>query len=133
MTAINGRDVVLIIDGDDRSGEVSTVSFGPGTKQTFAQMRGRVPTALAMTVLQDDAPGTVYSMGINATGGTVTGALKSHGNSLPSAALPHYTFTATPAGPNGDVIIGGDAADDASEGLTVDFQWIITNWTKVTA
>lgn len=133
MTRINGRDVVLVLDGTDVSDQVSTVTFGPGTKQTFAQQRGRVPTVLNMTVIQDDAAGTVYTTGINATGGTITGALRPHGNTTASAALPHYTFTATPAGPNGDTVIGGDASDDPSEGLTVEMVWTIAGWTKVTA
>jgi len=129
---INGRDQIWIVDGTDRSSEVKSASTSVGTKNTFDDMRGRIPKVLNMTVNQDDAAGTLYTLALAATG-TVTGIVKPHGNASATATLPHYSFTVTPFGISGDTILGGDAADDPSVPLTVDVQWLLSSWTKVTA
>lgn len=133
MGKINGRDGKLLLDAVDRSDEATSWSFGPGTKQTFKQMRAQVPTVLTMTITQDDATGTLYSMALAAAGTSVPGVYKPHGNDTASAAQPHYTFTAIPSGPTGDVTMGGDASDDSTQALTVEVTWQITTWTKVAA
>ena len=133
MTAINGRDGVLLIDTTDRSAEATSWGFGPGTKQTFAQMRGQVPTVLNMKITQDVATGSLWDLAVNSTGTPVLGVYKPFGNETPTPAQPHFTFSVTPSGPTGDTIIGGDAAEDGSQVLTVDVTWRITAWTKKTA
>ena len=130
MAKINGRNGILLIATIDRSDEATSWAFGPGTRQTFAQMRGQTPKALVMTITQDDSSGSLYTLAVEANGATVTGVYKPHGNAVASAAQPHYTFTARPSGPTGDVILGGDAAEDGTEALTVEVTWEITAWAK---
>lgn len=132
MAQINGRDGVLVLDSVDRSDEATSWAFGPGTKQTFAQMRGQVPTVLNMTIIQDLVADSLWDLAVNQAGSPVTGIYKPYGNATASATQPHYSFNTTPSGPTGDVILGGDAAEDGTQGLTVDVVWQIDTWTKVT-
>lgn len=133
MTVINGRDVVLLVDSVDRSDECTTASFGYGTRQSFADMRGKVPKVINLVVKQDLAAASLYQLAMSSDGDTVAGIIKPLGNATASATEPHYSFNAKPSGPSGDVFMGGEAAEDASEGLTVELAWIITDWTEVTA
>lgn len=133
MSGANGRDAVLLIDSEDRSAECTSWTFGPGTKQTFAHMRGQVPNVLNLTIVQDHTSGSLYDLALSADGSTVTGLYKPYGNAVASATQPHYSFTATPSGPSGDVIAGGEASEDGSESLTVEVAWQISAWTKVTS
>ncbi|MBZ2197273.1 hypothetical protein [Occultella gossypii] len=132
-TRINGRDLVVLIDSIDRSDETTSVTFGYGTRQTFTDMRGSIPKRLDMTILQDLATGSLYKLAMAGGGAQVTGVLKPLGNAAPSVTQPHYSFNVTPSGPTGDAYIGGDAAEDGSQTLTVEVQWLITDWLEVTA
>ncbi|GAB6938360.1 hypothetical protein ACQP60_04190 [Isoptericola variabilis] len=132
-TRINGRDMVLLIDSIDRSDEASSWALNYGTRQTFADMRGATPKRLDMTINQDLDPTSLYTKAMAGVGTSLTGLLKPLGNEAPSEASPHYSFNVVPAGPSGDTFMGGEAAEDASATLTVDVQWLITDWTKVTA
>lgn len=132
MGKINGRDQVLLLDGADRSDEAVSWAFGPGTKQTFAQMRGQTPTVLNMEIVQDLEADSLWDLAVNQAGTPVTGVYKPYGNATASSTQPHYTFNATPSGPTGDVILGGEAAEDGTEALTVEVAWQIDTWTKVT-
>ena len=133
MGVLNGRDGVLLLDSVDRSDEATSWSFGPGTRQTFSHMRGQVPTVLSMTILQDTTADSLWDLAVNQAGDSITGVYKPEGNATATATKPHFTFNAIPSGPTGDVIIGGDAAEDGTQGLTVDVVWQIDTWTKVTA
>lgn len=133
MQPINGRDGVLVIDSADRSAEATSWAFGPGKKQTFAQMRGQIPTVLNMTILQDLTTDSLWDLAVNQAGTAVACIYKPYGNAVASSAKPHYGFNATPSGPTGDTILGGDAAEDGTQGLTVDVVWQIDTWTKITA
>lgn len=132
MTSINGRDMVLMVDAIDRSDECTVASFGYGARQTFGDMRGVVPKLLNMTVLQDLAAGSLYRKAITAGGVPVPGIIKPFGNAAASVTAPHFTFNVAPVGVSGDVFLGGEAAEDASEGLTVDLAWLITDWEEDT-
>lgn len=134
MVSINGRDQVLLIDSIDRSQEATSWSFGPGSRQTFADMRNAIPKRLDMTITQDMATGSLFRLALAGGDGTqVTGVYKPLGNEVASATQPHYSFNVTPASPTGDAYIGGDAAEDGSQNLTVEVQWLITDWTEVVA
>jgi hypothetical protein len=133
MTTINGRDMVLLIDGLDRSDECTTVTFGYGARQTFADMRGTTPKLANMTVLQELEATSLYRMAMASDTDPVAGVIKPLGNAAPSATAPHWTFNIKPVGISGDAFMGGEAAEDASEGLTVDLAWIISDWAEVTA
>lgn len=133
MAKINGRDMVLLIDGIDRSDEATSWALSYGSRQTFQDMRGTKPKRLDMTVTQDLEAGSLYKLGTAGGGTSVPGLLKPLGNAVASATSPHYSFTVTPGGIAGDVFMGGEASEDASEALTVDLQWLIDNWTEVTA
>jgi len=133
MTTINGRDMVLLIDAIDRSDECTTMTFGYGARQTFADMRGTKPKLANLTVLQELDATSLYRMAMESDPTPVTGVAKPLGNAAPSVSAPHFTFNIKPVGISGDVFMGGEAAEDASEGLTVDLAWIITDWTEVTA
>ena len=131
MTSINGRDLVLLLDSVDRSDEASSVSFGIGTRTTFADMRNAVPKVLNMTIKQDLDADSLYTLALAGLGEPIVGLVKPNGNETASATQPHYSFNVTPAGPSSDSVLGGDAADDASKPLTVDVAWLITDWLKV--
>jgi len=133
MVGINGRVGIVLIDAVDRSDEALSWSFEGGAKQTFAQMRNVVPKVVIMKIVQDDAANTLYSLALAANGTTKTGVYKPRGNAAASVSQPHYTFNVEPSGPTTATIIGGDAAEDATQALTVDVAWQITSWTKVTA
>lgn len=133
MTSINGRDMVLLVDALDRSDECTVASFGQGTRQTFADMRGNVPKVINLTVTQDLAATSLYRMAMAGDPTPVAGVIKPFGNAAPTVAAPHFTFDVTPVGISGDVFLGGDAAEDASEALTVELVWLISDWTEVTA
>jgi len=132
-TRVNGRDLVLFIDGVDRSDETSAVALNYGTRQTFADMRGTKPKRLDMTINQDLAAASLYQIAIAGDPEPLTGLLKPLGNAAASVEQPHYTFTVTPGGISGDTFMGGEAAEDPSETLTAEVQWLIEDWTKVTA
>lgn len=132
-TRVNGRDLVLFIDGVDRSDETSAVTLAYGTRQTFADMRGTKPKRLDMTINQDLAAASLYRIAISGDTDPLTGLLKPLGNSIPSVEQPHYTFNVTPGGISGDAFMGGEAAEDASESLTSEVQWLLEDWTEATA
>lgn len=133
MTSINGRDMVLLIGGTDRSEECTTANFGYGTRQSFADMRGKVPKVINMTVKQELDADSLYRMGMESDPTPVAGIIKPLGNEAASATAPHWSFMVTPVGIAGDVFMGGDAAEDPTEALTVDLTWLISDWTEVIA
>lgn len=132
-TRINGRDMILLIDSVDRSDETSNIALNFGTRQTFADMRGRIPKRLDMVIAQELAASSLYRMATSEDSTPKTGMFKPLGNELPSVEQPHYSFMVTPSGPSGDTFMGGEAAEDPSEALTAEVQWLITDWTEVTA
>lgn len=132
-TRVNGRDLALSIDGLDRSDETTSVALNYGTRQTFGDMRGRIPKRLDMEIVQELAATSLYNIAISGDTDELPCVLKPLGNTAPSIEQPHYTFTVTPGGISGDTFMGGEAAEDPSEALTVEVQWLISNWTKVTA
>ncbi|MDF2805465.1 MAG: hypothetical protein K0S43_411 [Cellulosimicrobium sp.] len=132
-TRVNGRDLVLFIDGIDRSDETTSVALNYGTRQTFGDMRGTKPKRLDMTIAQELAAASLYRIAIAGDPDPLTGLLKPLGNAAASATQPHYTFNVTPGGISGDTFMGGEAAEDPSEALTADVQWLISDWTEVTA
>lgn len=133
MTSINGRDMVLLVGGTDRSDECTVASFGYGTRQTFADMRGTVPKVINATVKQELDADSLYRMAMESDPTPVAGVIKPLGNAAPTVAAPHWSFMVTPVGISGDVFMGGEASEDASEALTVDLVWLISAWTEVTA
>jgi hypothetical protein len=132
-TRINGRDPVLMIDGIDRSDEASAVTPVFGTRTTFAEQRGTKPKRLDMTITQDLAAGSLYRLAIGGDNTPVVGLYKPLGNVAATVDQPHFSFTATPSGPSSDNFMGGEAAEDPSEPATVDVQWLLEDWTEVTA
>lgn len=132
MTSINGRDMVLLVASLDRSDECISASFGYGSRQTFADMRGIIPKLLNMTVKQELEAGSLYRLAMAAAGTPVAGVIKPLGNAAATVAAPHFTFNVAPVGISGDVFLGGEAAEDPSEGLTVDLAWLITDWEEDT-
>ncbi|MFD6176702.1 MULTISPECIES: hypothetical protein [unclassified Isoptericola] len=133
VTRINGRDMVLILDGVDRSDETSAIAFNYGTRQTFADMRGKIPKRLDMTLNQDLLATSLYRIATSGDTTPLVGTVKPLGNSAASVEQPHYSFNVTPGGISGDTYLGGEAAEDASETLQVEVQWLIDSWTEVTA
>ncbi len=133
VTRINGRDMVLLLDGVDRSDELSASALNYGSRQTFADMRGTKPKRLDLTLNQDLAESSLYQIAISGDSTPLTGLLKPLGNTAASPEQPHFSFNVTPGGISGDTFMGGEAAEDASETLTVEVQWLIDSWVKVTA
>ena len=95
-------------------------------------VRGQTPTVLTMEIVQDLVADSLWDLAVNQAGTPVTGLYKPYGNATATATQPHYSFNATPSGPTGDTILGGKAAEDGTEALTVEVAWEIDTWTKVT-
>lgn len=134
MPEINGKDQVILIDSIDVSDETVSAVFGPGTKQTYADMRGLLPSVLNMEITQNTDLGSLWSIATDAAeqGATVPVLWKPHGNAVASAAMPHFSATATISGPTGDAFAGVAAAEDGDQAGTITVAWKISDWLRVT-
>lgn len=88
---------------------------------------------LEMTIAQDAAAGSLWSLIWDHAGESCTALVRPYGNSTPSSSQPHFSGTCQITYPDGDVL-GGDA-DYAQSGVQV----VSTKWqfdskpTKITS
>lgn len=125
---------VLLLNGDDRSGETTSCSLGKSGKssQTFAEFRTGGAKSMKMTVLQNFATGSVWTLANtpSAIGTTVTGMFLPQGS---AAGRPSFAVTATVSAPTSDDWIGGDGGEATADSPTLDVEWqIIGNWAQST-
>lgn len=123
----------LIIGGEDRSGETTSCSLGKSSKsaQTFAEYRSGGAKALKMTVLQNFATGSIWSLAntASAIGTSVTGMFLPQGS---ATGRPKFAVTATVSSPTSDEWVGGAGGEATAESPTIDVEWQIGEWSQAT-
>lgn len=139
MTKVKPRLIALDISGVDRSDDISDVKItsAPSADEflSFKAARdgGDRDYALVMTLAQDPAPASLYSLIWDNVGNDVTGVYAPFGNEVPSISQPHYEFTATVMEPDGD-FLGGTATRSRNAVATIEVTWPIEERpVKVTA
>lgn len=139
MARVSPRLISLDVDDVDRSDEVSkaVITSAPAESDfvTFAEARagGGRDYALAMTVAQDHASGTLWDLIWTGAGTEVDGVYAPYGNVTPTISQPHYGFTAVVAEPDGD-LLGAEANSSTTAVATVEVEWALNaKPTKITA
>lgn len=120
--------------GEDRSGETTSCSLGKSSKsaQTFAEFRTGGVKSIKMTVLQNYATGSIWSIAntASAIGTTVTGTFLPQGS---AAGRPKFSVTATVSTPTSDEWIGGEGGESTADSPTVDVEWLLSgDWAQST-
>ncbi|HEY0889654.1 MAG TPA: hypothetical protein VGE38_08600 [Nocardioides sp.] len=139
MPRVIPRLISLEVESIDRSDEVSKAVITSGESESdftsFASARsgGSRDYALAMTIAQDHASGTLWDLIWTGAGTEVDGVYAPYGNELPSVSQPHYGFTAVVAEPDGD-FLGAEANASTSAVAVIEVEWALTGKpTKITA
>ena len=125
---------ILILDGEDRSGETTSASLGKSDKsaQTFAEFRSGGAKSLKMTVLQNFVSGSVWTHANTPAdiGTTVTGIFLPQGS---AAGRPKFAVTATISAPTSDEWVGGEGGEATADSPTIDVGWeLVGNWAQST-
>lgn len=125
---------VLVLNGEDRSAETTGAVLGKSGKsaQTFAEYRAGGAKALKLTVLQNFATGTVWSIAntASAIGNTVTGFFLPQGS---AAGRPKFAVTATVSAPSSDELVGGEGGEATADNPTIDVEWnLVGDWAQST-
>jgi len=138
MAAINTRQLVLLLDDDNVTAQVSTCAVRSGeTESDFvsfadAAAGGGRDYTLALTFVQDTAVDTVWDRVWSHAGEEVDLIIKPYGNAVASASQPHFAATAVISEPDGD-LLGGEADASPTNKFTVEVEWALTGKpTKVT-
>lgn len=138
MARVTPRLISLDVDGTDRSDEVSKAVITSGAADaafvSFAAARsgGGRDYALAMTIAQDHASGTLWDLIWTGNGTEVAGTYAPYGNVAPSVSEPHFDFVAVVAEPDGD-FLGAEAATATTAVATIEVTWALkAKPTKVT-
>jgi hypothetical protein len=131
MAKVKPRLIALDVEGVDRSDEVSKAVIAAAAADSdftsFAAARGGGSRqyALNMTIAQDHAAATLWDLIWTGAGTDVDGVYAPYGNEAPSAAQPHYGFTATVSEPDGDYL-GAEANSSTTAVATVEVSWALT-------
>jgi hypothetical protein len=125
MGDIGTRKLTLEIDGDLVAAEVSNVRITSGEADsdfvTFAEAAagGARDYALAITLKQDAAAGSLWRRIFDDAGEDVPYVVAPYGNVAPSVGEPHFTGTCTITEPDGD-LLGGEANKSSTARMTVE-------------
>lgn len=125
---------VLILNGEDRSGETTSAALGKSAKssQTFAEYRSGGAKALKATVLQNFAAGSIWQLAntASAIGTSVTGTFFPQGS---GAGRPKFAVTATISAPTSDEWVGGAGGEATADSPTIDVEWQLQgDWAQST-
>lgn len=139
MARVTPRLIRLDVATVDRSNEVSSAKITSGAADSdfmsFAEARsgGSREYLLALTIAQDHASSTLWDLIWTGSGTEVAGKYAPYGNTTPTVAQPHYTFTAVVSEPEGD-FLGAEATDSTTAVATIEVEWKLTGKpVKVTA
>lgn len=130
MAAIGTRKMKIEVDGTEHTAEVSNVRVTSGasdsdfTSFADAASGGARDYNLVITMTQDAAASTLWSLIWDSVGTDVPVTLMPYGNAVPSVGEPHYTATATITEPDGD-ILGGEANTSKTAKMTVEVTWAL--------
>jgi hypothetical protein len=131
MAAIGTRKLVLTVDGDDVTAEVSTCVIKSGeTDSDFvsfadAAAGGGREYILALTFVQDGEAGSLWDQVWSHTGEEVPVLVKPYGSAAASATTPHWSATAIVSEPDGD-LLGGEADASPSNRFVTEVEWKLT-------
>jgi hypothetical protein len=125
---------VLILDGEDRSGETTSAALGKSGKssQTFAEYRTGGAKSLKATVLQNFTAGSIWQLAntASAIGSSVTGMFLPQGS---GAGRPKFAVTATISAPSSDEWVGGEGGESTADSPTIDVEWqLVGEWAQST-
>lgn len=139
MAAIGTRKLKLEVDGVEKTAEVSNVRITSAESDsdfvTFADAAagGARDYALAITLAQDAATGSLWSEIFESAGTDVPYTVMPYGNAIPSASEPHFEGTCTITEPDGD-LLGGEANRSNTAKMTIEVAFPCTGKpTRVTA
>lgn len=123
---------VLILNGEDRSGETTSCALGKSGKsaQTFAEFRSGGAKSLKMTVLQNFATGSIWTIANTPSliGSAVTGMFLPQGS---ASGRPKFLVTATVSAPTSDEWVGGEGGEATADSPTIDVEWQIQgDWSQ---
>lgn len=131
MAALTTRELVLTINGIDRSVEVATAEIEAGAadagKVTFAQARsgGTREYKLNLGFVQDLSPGSLWREIWDNAGDTVPFVLKGYGSGAATANAPWMQGNCVITEPDGP-IFGGDADENVSAKFWTEVSWVCT-------
>jgi hypothetical protein len=131
MGDIGTRKLTLEIDGDAVAAEVSNVRITSGEADsdfvTFeeAAAGGARDYALAITLKQDAATGSLWRRIFDDAGDDVPYIVAPYGNAVASASQPHFTGTCTITEPDGD-LLGGEANKSNTARMTIEVSFPCT-------
>lgn len=131
MAAIGTRKLKIEIDGIEHTAVVSNARITSAESDadfvSFADAAagGARDYALALTLAQDAATGSLWSEIFDSAGTDVPVTIMPYGNAIPSTAEPHFTATATITEPDGD-LLGGEANSSTTARMTVEVEWPLT-------
>lgn len=131
MAAIGTRFLKLEIDATEYSAEVSNVRITSGEAEadflTFAEAAagGARDYALAITLVQDAAAGTLWTEIFENAGADVPYSVNPYGNALATPAEPHFEGTCTITEPDGD-LLGGEANRSTTAKMTIEVSFPCT-------
>lgn len=125
---------VLILGGEDRSGETTSCAIGKSGKsaQTFAEFRAGGAKSLKATVLQNFASGSIWTIATTPSliGSTVTGTFLPQGS---ASGRPKFAVTATVSAPASDEFVGGAGGEATADSPTIDVEWqLVGDWAQAT-
>lgn len=131
MAAIGTRLLVLTVDGDDVTAQVSTCVVK--TKETSsdfvsfadAAAGGGREYSLALTFVQDGSTGSLWDQVWAHAGESLPVVIKPYGPAAASSTTPHWSAVAIISEPDGD-LLGGQADASPTNRFTTDVEWILT-------
>lgn len=138
MATIGARKLKIEIGAQEYRTEITSADVSgaaaDGDTVTFqeADQGGGRDYTLNLTLLQDAAASSLWSMIFDTPGTEVTVTLMPYGNALATATEPHFTVTATVTEPDG-VMIGGAANASPTARQTITAAWPCSRPVKVTA
>lgn len=139
MAALTARSLKITVDGDEYYTQVfaATVEADDADSDsvTFAEAAagGARAYVLAMTITQDMAADSLWSILWDAAGSDVDVVMMPYGNAAPSATEPHFSMTASVREPNG-TLLGGEADANPLTRWDLEIEWpLLAKPTRVTA
>jgi hypothetical protein len=131
MAAIGTRRLILSIDGDDVSADVSSATIvSAATSSDFvsfadAAAGGGREYHLKLTFVQDAVTASLWDQVWSAAGTDVAVIVQPYGSAAASATTPHFHGTVTIVEPDGD-LLGGDADASTTARFVTEVEWPFT-------
>lgn len=128
MAHVGTRLLTITTDGVDRSAEVSNCRLPSGAADSdfvpFAVARsgGGREYKLALTLVQDLSPGSLWREVWDNVGDTIPFTIAPYGNGAASESQPHVVGTCVIGEPDGDML-GGEANPSPTARFTMDVEW----------